>query len=230
MNRSLTSIHLTCGLRVQQARQRASLSRAALSALSGVDWRVIRAVENDTLCQSISVHEIQHAVLAFNGRGPQHLMRRTLARWSDDLHRLADALADNFENLFPTAELADLSDQLWLKIQRMQPQPASLENPWHDWGWYRNVALSDDLSDDTLDDQYTVCELRPVIRELLAGLEPCEQIVIALRYGLDGPTYTLAEIGWHLGLTRQRVSQIEQRALAYLRHPKRSRRLRGYLK
>jgi RNA polymerase sigma factor (sigma-70 family) len=229
MNRSPTSPQLTCGLRLQQARQCAGLSRAALSALSGIDWRVIRAVENDTLCQSISVQEIQHAVLAFNGRGPQHIMRRTLARWTDDLHRLADALADNFENLFPTAELADLSDQLWLRIQSVQPGPASLENPWHDWGWYRNVALPEDLTDDDVDDQFADCELRPVIRELLAGLEPQEQLVIALRYGLDGPTYTLAEIGGHLGLTRQRVGQIEQRALAYLRHPKRSRRLRGYL-
>jgi RNA polymerase sigma factor (sigma-70 family) len=229
MNRSPTSPYLTCGLRLQQARQRAGLSRATLAAISGVDWRVIRAVENDMLCQSISVQEIQHAVLACNGRGPHHIMQRTLARWADDLHRLADALADNFENLFPTAELADLSDQLWLKIQSVQPGPASLENPWHDWGWYRNVALPDDLIDEAVEDQLDVCELRPVIRELLADLEPREQIVIALRYGLDGPTYTLAEIGWHLGLTRQRVGQIEQRALGYLRHPKRSRRLRGYL-
>ena len=229
MNRSPTSPQLTCGVRVQQARQRAGLSRAALSALSGVDWRVIRAVENDTLCQSISVHEIQHAVLAFNGRGPHHIMQRTLARWADDLHRLADALADNFENLFPTDELADLSDQLWLRIQSVQPGPASLENPWHDWGWYRNVALPDDLTDDDVDDQFADCELRPVIRELLAGLNPREQFVIALRYGFDGPTYTLAEIGQRLGVALNRVGQIERGALRHLKHSSLRRRLRDFL-
>ena len=151
MIRSPTSPHFTCGSRLQQARQRAGLSRAALAAISGVDPGFIHALENDSLCQLISAQEIQHAVSRFNGHGPPRVMQRTLDRWAADLHRLADALADNFENLFSAADLAALSDQLWLKIQNIERQyagttasPQSSDNPWHDWGWYRNVALSDD--------------------------------------------------------------------------------------
>ena len=157
-------------------------------------WASFVPFENDTLCQLISVQEIQHAVLAFNGRGPQHLMQRTLARWADDLHRLADALADNFENLFPTADLADLSDQLWLRIQDLQCIPTT--HRYHPIipgmtgagiAMWRCRTIS---SMTTVDDQFDVCDLDPIIRELLAGLEPREQIVIALRYGFDGAPYT----------------------------------------
>jgi RNA polymerase sigma factor (sigma-70 family) len=235
MIRSPTSTAFTCGSRLQQARQRAGLSRAALAALSGVELGFIQALESDSLCHLISAQEIQHAVARFNGRGPQRVMQRTLGRWAADLHRLADALADNFENLFPVADLAALSDQLWLWLHHIQqpytlttpPQPPA--NPWHDWGWYRNVALSDDLIDDTAEDRFDACELRPVIRELLAGLNPREQIVIALRYGLDGPTCTLAEIGQRLGVTRQCVSHIERNALRHLKHSSARRRLRHML-
>ena len=236
MIRSPTSPRSTCGSRLQQARQRAGLSRAALAALSGVDPGFIHALESDTLCQLISVQEIQHAVARFNGHGPPRVMQRTLPRWAADLHRLADALADNFENLFSAADLAALSDQLWLKIQNSEPQytgttasPQSSDNPWHDWGWYRNVALSDDLIDDNIEDQFDACELRPVIRELLAGLGPREQTVIALRYGFDGAPCSRPEVGRRLGLTSDTVRRIEQRALRRLQHPYRSRRLRGYL-
>lgn len=219
MIRSPTSTHVTCGSRLQQGRQRAGLSRAALAKLSGVDQGFIHAAEHDNLCQLISVQEIHQAVSRFNGRGPQRVMQRTLGRWAADLHRLADALADNFENLFLADDLAALSDQLWLKIQKvLQQDTTAMANPWHDWGWYRNVALSDDLIADTIEDQFDAGELRPVIRELLAGLNPREQFVIALRYGLDGPTYTQGEIGQRLGLTRQRVSRIERNALRHLKH------------
>ena len=124
-------------------RVRRCLRSAALIGASSVPSKTTRCVNRfpftkfNTRCDGL------------NGRGPQHFMRRTLARWADDLHRLADALADNFENLFPTADLADLSDQLWLRIQeRASKASRHSDNPWHDWGWYRNVALSDDLTDE----------------------------------------------------------------------------------
>lgn len=235
MIRSPTSTTFTCGSRLWQSRQRAGLSRAALAKLSGVDQGFIHAAEHDTLCQLISVQEIQQAVSRFDGRGPKRVMQRTLSRWADHLHRLADALADNFENLFPAADLAALSDQLWLKIQIIQQRFATTppsqppNNPWHDWGWYCNVALSDDLCDETVEDQFAACELRPAIRELLAGLNPREQFVIALRYGLDGPTYTLAEICQRLGVAPSRVGQIERGALRHLKQSPARLRLRGML-
>ena len=227
---------LTCGSRLQRARERASLSRAALAKISRVDLGFIHALEHDLLCQLISAQEIQHALLRFNSRGPQHIMQRTLLRWADNLHRLADALADTFENLFPADALAALSDQLWFTIHDIQqrytavvnpPQPCA--NPWHDWGWYCQVALSDDLVDETSEEQLEACDLKPIIREVLAGLEPREQLVIALRYGFNGAQCSRSEVGRRLGLTSDAVRRIEQRALRRLQHPYRSRRLRGYL-
>ncbi len=161
---------------------------------------------------------------------------RTLLRWADNLHRLADALADTFENLFPADALAALSDQLWFTIHDIQqrytavvnpPQPCA--NPWHDWGWYCQVALSDDLVDETSEEQLEACDLKPIIREVLAGLEPREQLVIALRYGFNGAQCSRSEVGRRLGLTSDAVRRIEQRALRRLQHPYRSRRLRDYL-
>ncbi|NTW38014.1 MAG: sigma-70 family RNA polymerase sigma factor [Syntrophobacteraceae bacterium] len=91
------------------------------------------------------------------------------------------------------------------------------------------MALSDDLIDETVEDQFEACDLQPIIRDLLADLEPREQSVITLRYGLEGPSYTLAEIGQRLGLTGRRVNQIEHSALHHLKHPRYRLRLRNRL-
>jgi RNA polymerase primary sigma factor len=61
-------------------------------------------------------------------------------------------------------------------------------------------------------------------------LDPRKRNVLELRFGLDGQApHTLEEIGEILHLTRERVRQIEERALAHMRHPLRSRKLRDYL-
>ncbi len=66
--------------------------------------------------------------------------------------------------------------------------------------------------------------------ELLNTLTPREARILRLRFGLDnGRTYTLEEIGHKFGLTRERIRQIQMEALRKLRHPSRSRRLKGYL-
>jgi RNA polymerase primary sigma factor len=72
--------------------------------------------------------------------------------------------------------------------------------------------------------------LRECLREMLTNLTPREARVLRLRYGLDGDhPYTLKDVGDKLGVTRERVRQIEGRALRKLRHPRHSRRLRTYL-
>ena len=72
--------------------------------------------------------------------------------------------------------------------------------------------------------------LRDQMENLLAALSPREGRVLQLRYGLrDGHTYTLEEVGDRFGVTRERVRQIESKALRKLRHPRRSRKLRDYL-
>lgn len=72
--------------------------------------------------------------------------------------------------------------------------------------------------------------LREKIEELLETLSPREAHVLRMRYGLDDDvTHTLEEVGEKFGLTRERIRQIEGRALRRLRHPMRSRHLRDYL-
>lgn len=72
--------------------------------------------------------------------------------------------------------------------------------------------------------------LREAVAEVLASLKPREQEVLRLRFGLDGnDPQTLEEVGQRFGLTRERIRQIEAKALKRLRHPSRSRRLRDFL-
>jgi RNA polymerase primary sigma factor len=72
--------------------------------------------------------------------------------------------------------------------------------------------------------------LKGHINEVLETLNPREQKVLELRFGLrDGRTRTLEEVGKEFGVTRERIRQIEAKALRKLRHPSRSKRLRDYL-
>jgi RNA polymerase primary sigma factor len=72
--------------------------------------------------------------------------------------------------------------------------------------------------------------LREKLEEVLSTLSPREARVLSLRFGLqNGEQYTLEEVGQKFGLTRERIRQIEGRALRRLRHPRRSRHLRDFL-
>ena len=73
--------------------------------------------------------------------------------------------------------------------------------------------------------------LREELRDALAKIPPREVRILQLRYGLlDGESYTLEEVGKKMGVTRERVRQIEAQALSRLRHPEQRRRLDGYLR
>jgi RNA polymerase primary sigma factor len=73
--------------------------------------------------------------------------------------------------------------------------------------------------------------LRDTLEVLLSTLSPREARILRLRFGLqDGHRYTLEQIGDKFGVTRERIRQIEQRALQRLRHPRCSRRLKDYLR
>jgi RNA polymerase primary sigma factor len=108
--------------------------------------------------------------------------------------------------------------------------PLSLEMPSDDEG---DSELGDFIEDeDSLapDEEVTAAMLRELVRYILQDLPPREARILQLRYGLvDGETYTLEEVGRKLGVTRERVRQIEAQALRKLRHPAHSRRLRNFL-
>jgi len=93
--------------------------------------------------------------------------------------------------------------------------------------------LGDFIADQTIlqpEEQSTASLLREKLSRTLESLTPRERRVIELRFGLDNEySRTLAEVGTELGLSKERIRQIEKEALAKLRHPSNSRELIGYL-
>jgi len=80
------------------------------------------------------------------------------------------------------------------------------------------------------EDSVTSGLLRDLLRGILQDLPPREVQILQMRYGLiNGETFTLEQVGKKLGVTRERVRQIEAQALSRLRHPTHSRRLRDFL-
>ena len=117
------------------------------------------------------------------------------------------------------------------EMMRVARRPLSLEMPTDDEG---DSELGDFIEDEDSaapDDEVTSAMLRELLQYILEDLPPREVRILQLRYGLvDGETYTLEEVGKKLGVTRERVRQIEAQALSRLRHPTHSRRLRDFLK
>lgn len=106
----------------------------------------------------------------------------------------------------------------------------SLEKPVGSEGQSQLGDLIKDEVSRTPEEEATEAMLKWAVKETLATLPPRERQVIELRYGLDsGYDQTLEEVGAEIGVTRERVRQIEQKALAMLRHPSRSRMLKDYL-
>jgi len=130
-------------------------------------------------------------------------------------------------------ELAIALDVPPKKVENMiqvARRPLSLETPTDD---EEDSVLGDFIEDDEApppDDSATYNLLREHLEEILYGLPPREVRILQLRYGLlDGQAYTLEEVGRKMGVTRERVRQIEAQALSRLRHPSIRRKLRDYL-
>ncbi len=145
-------------------------------------------------------------------------------------HRLTQELGRE-----PTVqELADALEVPLRKAEQMikvARRPLSLETPTDDEA---DSVLGDFIEDvDSPEPVETVTAhmLRDQLNEILSTLPPREVRILQMRYGLvDGQTYTLEEVGKKLGVTRERVRQIEAQALSRLRHPTHSRKLRDYLR
>jgi RNA polymerase primary sigma factor len=122
----------------------------------------------------------------------------------------------------------DIEKVQWiLKVSRL---PLSLESPvGDDEDSELGMFIEDDLTPTPLQSAYQSM-LKEKIDEVLGSLSPREARVLRLRFGLDsGTPYTLEEVGEKFGLTRERIRQIEGRALRRLRHPRRARQLKEYL-
>jgi RNA polymerase primary sigma factor len=130
-------------------------------------------------------------------------------------------------------ELANALEVPPKKVENMiqvARRPLSLETPTDD---EEDSVLGDFIEDDEAappDDTATYNLLREHLGEVLNSLPPREVRILQLRYGLlDGQAYTLEEVGRKMGVTRERVRQIEAQALSRLRHPSIRRKLRDYL-
>jgi len=134
----------------------------------------------------------------------------------------------------PTVEeLATSLDVPPKKVENMiqvARRPLSLETPTDD---EEDSVLGDFIQDREVpapDDSATYNLLKEHLEEVLGSLPPREVRILQLRYGLlDGQAYTLEEVGRKMGVTRERVRQIEAQALSRLRHPVIRRKLREYL-
>ena len=128
------------------------------------------------------------------------------------------------------AEEMDLSVDRVREILKISQEPVSLETP---IGKEEDSHLGDFIQDDNVPvpaDAAAFTMLREQLEEVLSTLTEREQKVLRLRFGLDdGRARTLEEVGKEFKVTRERIRQIEAKALRKLRHPSRSRKLRDYL-
>ena len=130
-------------------------------------------------------------------------------------------------------ELAEALEVTPAKVENMiqvARRPLSLETPTDD---EEDSVLGDFIQDEEVpapDETATYNLLREHLDSVLNNLPPREVRILQLRYGLlDGQAYTLEEVGRKMGVTRERVRQIEAQALSRLRHPAIRRKLREYL-
>ena len=128
------------------------------------------------------------------------------------------------------AEMDGISPEKVVEIQRIALEPVSLETP---VGEEDDSHLGDFIEDKEAvsPEQYANNQLlRDEINEVLSGLTEREEKVLRLRFGLDdGRTRTLEEVGREFNVTRERIRQIEAKALRKLKHPTRSKRLRDFV-
>ena len=132
-----------------------------------------------------------------------------------------------------TKEIADelhIEQSKVEEVLKIAQEPVSLETP---IGEEEDSHLGDFIQDDEASqpsEEATYTLLREQLEEVLATLTPREQQVLRMRFGLvDGKPHTLEEVGKEFDVTRERIRQIESKALRKLRHPSRSKKLRDFL-
>jgi RNA polymerase primary sigma factor len=153
----------------------------------------------------------------------------------ETINRLVKAGSHLLQTLGREATLEEIAAEMEITVERVSeimriaPEPLSLETP---IGEEEDSRLSDFLPDDesaSPNDSATFILLREKIDEALTSLTPRERDVLKMRFGLDdGYPHTLEEVGRHFQVTRERIRQIEAKALKKLRHPSKCR-LRDYI-
>ncbi len=154
----------------------------------------------------------------------------------DTINRLMRAQKQLFQDIGrePTAE--ELADETQMPVERvravmrMAQQPISLQSPVGDGEDTNFGDFLEDKGTDSPSDRTSFSLLRDKLTDVLASLTERERKVLELRFGLgDGYARTLEEVGKQFRVTRERIRQIEAKALRKMRHPTRIRQLEGFL-
>ncbi|HCH3818140.1 TPA: RNA polymerase sigma factor RpoD [Vibrio parahaemolyticus] len=128
------------------------------------------------------------------------------------------------------AERMQMPEDKIRKVLKIAKEPISMKTPIGD---DEDSHLGDFIEDTTLElplDSATATSLKMATKDVLAGLTPREAKVLRMRFGIDMNTdHTLEEVGKQFDVTRERIRQIEAKALRKLRHPSRSETLRSFL-
>ena len=154
----------------------------------------------------------------------------------ETIHKVSRYSRQMLQELGREATAEEIGEKMGMSAERVREimkiaqDPVSLETP---IGEEEDSHLGDFIPDDETpapSDAASASILREVIERELHTLTPREEHVIKLRFGLyDGRTRTLEEVGQEFNITRERIRQIEAKALRKLRHPSRARHLRGFL-
>jgi RNA polymerase primary sigma factor len=161
-------------------------------------------------------------------RIPVHMIDRIR-----ELYKVSHELEQNLGRKPFANEIAEVMKVNIRKVQwmmRISWLPLSLESPVGDEEDSElGMFVEDDQTPSPMEVTYKSM-LRDKIDEVLNSLSPREARILRLRFGLDnGRSYTLEEVGQKFGLTRERIRQIEGKALRQLRHPQKARQLKDYL-
>ena len=154
----------------------------------------------------------------------------------ENIHRVSRYSRQMLQELGREATAEELAEKMNMapekvrEIMKIAQDPVSLETP---IGEEEDSHLGDFIPDDDAPQPAEIASatiLREVIERELHTLTPREEHVIKLRFGLyDGRSRTLEEVGKEFDITRERIRQIEAKALRKLRHPSRARHLKGFL-
>lgn len=129
-----------------------------------------------------------------------------------------------------SSEIMGIGEDKVRELIRLTQEPVSLETP---MGEGDGSHLSDFIEDDAIDSTAWLgmgAKLKIKTETVLGTLTSQEEEIIRMRFGLgDGSEHTLEEVGRRFSITRERIRQIEAKALCKLRHPSRSRELRAFL-
>jgi RNA polymerase primary sigma factor len=161
---------------------------------------------------------------------------RVPVHMSDRIRRLYKAARELEQQLGRKPTPEEIADELKLDSRKVQWM---LKVSWRPLSLERPVGEDDDAEfGNFVEDEHTPTPtqsahanmLREQLESVLSTLTPRESRILRLRFGLqNGRAYTLEEVGQKFGLTRERIRQIEGKALRRLRHPRRARQLRDYL-